>query len=45
MPFNKSQTTHEQQSFSRMKSEAITLKMNKFAKRPPSLNKINKNLP
>lgn len=45
MPFNKSQTINEQRSMSRMKAEATTLKMNKYAKRPPSLNGINKQLP
>ena len=45
MPINKSDKTKNQQNFSRFKQEAITVNMSKFAKRPPSMNGINKHLP
>jgi hypothetical protein len=45
MPFNKSNKTENQQNHSSFREKAISLKTDKFAKRPPSLNKINKQLP
>ncbi|MCU6708169.1 hypothetical protein M6D81_05540 [Paenibacillus sp. J5C_2022] len=45
MPFHKSQRIHNQQNHSSLREEAITSKLDKFAKRPPSLNGINKQLP
>lgn len=45
MPFNKSNKTENQQNHSSIRDKSISLKMDKFARRPPSLNKINKQLP
>ncbi|MFF2479497.1 hypothetical protein [Paenibacillus sp. NPDC058071] len=45
MPINKSDKKDNQQNRSRFKEEAVTVNMDKFAKRPPSLNGINKQLP
>ncbi|MFF2887422.1 hypothetical protein [Paenibacillus sp. NPDC057967] len=42
MPFNKSEKTHNQQDNASQKEEAITPKTDKQAKRPPSLNGIDK---
>lgn len=45
MPFNKSNKTENQQNHSSFREQTITLKSEKFAKRPPSMNGINKQLP
>ncbi|GGF90096.1 hypothetical protein [Paenibacillus abyssi] len=45
MPNNRSETKENRNSESRMKQQARTLRTEKAAKRPPSLNGINKQLP
>ncbi|MCM3629943.1 hypothetical protein M3194_21650 [Paenibacillus glycanilyticus] len=45
MPFNKAEKTQNRQNNSSFKSEAVGLKLNKLATRPPSMNGINKQLP
>lgn len=45
MPRNGSTKADDQQNMARFKSEAKALRLNKMSSRPPSLNKINKNLP
>ncbi|WP_276310884.1 hypothetical protein [Paenibacillus paeoniae] len=42
MPFNKSEKIRNQQNEASIKEEAITPKPDKHAKRPPSLNGIDK---
>jgi hypothetical protein len=45
MVFNKSNKTDNRQNHSGLHGQSGKLKMNKFAKRPSSLNGINKQLP
>lgn len=45
MVFNKSNKTDNRQNPSSLYGKAGKLKTDKFAKRPPSLNGINKQLP
>jgi hypothetical protein len=45
MPHNKSTKADDQQNGSRMKASVRTLSLDKMARRPASLNRINKNLP
>ncbi|WP_168735596.1 hypothetical protein [Cohnella fermenti] len=45
MPRNGSSKIDDQQNASRMKEEARALRLDKMSRYPPSLNKINKNLP
>ncbi len=45
MPHNRSQQTENQHNESQMKEEAQTVKHEKAAHRPPSLNGINKQQP
>lgn len=45
MPHNKGQKINNLQNDSSLREESVTLRSAKFAKRPPSLNKINKQLP
>lgn len=45
MPFNKSEKLNNRQNDSSINEKATSVKLNKFAKRPPSLNGINKQLP
>ncbi|GIO11471.1 hypothetical protein J19TS2_10260 [Cohnella xylanilytica] len=45
MPRNGSTKADDQQNFARLKSEARTPNLEKLSRLPPSLNKINKNLP
>ncbi|WP_279387144.1 hypothetical protein [Paenibacillus pinisoli] len=42
MPVNKSEKIHNQQDNASLKEEAITPKVKEQAKRPPSLNGIDK---
>lgn len=45
MPRNKSTKTDDQNNMSRFNSKAQALNLDKMARYPASLNKINKNLP
>jgi hypothetical protein len=45
MPRNSSSKIDDQQNASRMKEEVRSLKLDKMSRLPPSMNKINKNLP
>lgn len=45
MPKNASSKIDDQNNFSRNKSESRSIKLDKMSRLPPSLNKINKNLP
>jgi len=45
MPRNSSSKIDDQQNASRFREKANTPQLDKMARRPSSLNKINKNLP
>jgi hypothetical protein len=45
MPFNKSTKADDQRREARFGSRALTPNLDKMARRPASLNNINKNLP
>ncbi|MFD1954739.1 hypothetical protein ACFSL6_11345 [Paenibacillus thailandensis] len=45
MPYNRSEKMNNRQNDSSINEKAAGIKLGKFAKRPPSLNGINKQLP
>ncbi|MBB6669208.1 hypothetical protein [Cohnella nanjingensis] len=45
MPRNASSKADDQQNMARFKAEAKALRLDKMSRLPPSMNKINKNLP
>jgi len=44
LPHNRSESSHELQRNASIKEEAVTPKLGKMKKRPPSLNNIDKNI-